>query len=47
LAASVSRQLEAILRAKMMENVHFEIDYVDELPVDPKTRKFRLVIPPP
>lgn len=36
-------RLDEILQQKMMENVAFEIFVVNDLPVDPKTRKFRLI----
>jgi phenylacetate-CoA ligase len=32
------------LKQKMMENVNFDVIVTDDLPVDPKTRKFRLIL---
>lgn len=36
--------LRDILDRKLMDNVRFEVVGVDGLPVDPRTRKFRLII---
>ena len=42
--AEARERLQAILRDKEMDNVQFEIERVAELPVDPHTGKFRLVV---
>jgi phenylacetate-CoA ligase len=42
--SGLQNRLNEILRQKMMDNVAFEIVVADELPVDPKTRKFRLIL---
>lgn len=44
--AQVRRRLDAVLRQKRMGNVRFTVDVVGDLPVDPATRKFRLILPP-
>jgi len=44
---AVADRLRAILAAKRMENVQFEVVEVDDLPVDPVTRKFRLIVSQP
>jgi phenylacetate-coenzyme A ligase PaaK-like adenylate-forming protein len=41
---SIARRLRDILDRKLMDNVQFEVVEVDDLPVDPRTRKFRLII---
>ena len=38
--------LRRILAEKNMENVSFEVREVKDLPVDAKTGKFRLILPP-
>ena len=40
----VTRRLREILARKLMENVQFTVDVVDDLPVNPKTRKFQLIV---
>ena len=40
----VSDRLREILARKRMENVRFEVLAVDDLPVDPRTRKFQLIV---
>jgi len=40
-------KLKAILREKGMDNVAFEVLPVDDIPVDLKTGKFRLIVPVP
>jgi len=40
----LNRQLTGVLAQKLMDNVTFEVILVDDLPVDPITRKFRLVV---
>lgn len=42
----VRQQLRAILAQKEMRNVDCRFEVVDDLPVDPKTGKFRLIVPP-
>ena len=42
--AGLRTRLAEILRHKRMDNVAFDIVVVDDLPVDPKTRKFRLIV---
>jgi phenylacetate-coenzyme A ligase PaaK-like adenylate-forming protein len=42
--AGLKARLEEILAQKGMPNVQFEISIVDQLPVDPRTRKFRLIV---
>ncbi len=39
----IEKGLQDILRQKEMENVRFEIEEVDDLPVDPRTGKFKLI----
>lgn len=43
----VTHHFQHILKEKQMQNVVFEIERVDSLPIDPKTAKFRLVIKSP
>jgi phenylacetate-CoA ligase len=43
----VQQRLREILARKGMSNVSFEVAVVDDLPVDPKTRKFRLIVAAP
>lgn len=45
--AGVKTRLAEIFRGKRMDNVRFEVNVVDNVPVDPKTRKFRLIVPGP
>lgn len=42
---AIRSKLMAILAEKELDNVSFEIEEVDDLPVDRKTGKFRLIIP--
>ena len=42
--AELRQRLDAILAQKLMDNVAYEIVQVDDLPVDPVTRKFKLII---
>lgn len=42
-----SARLREILRHKALENVSFTIEVVDDIPVDEKTRKFRVVVRDP
>ena len=44
MAADLRQRLAAVLAQKLMDNVTFEVVLVDDLPVDPVTRKFRLVV---
>jgi phenylacetate-CoA ligase len=41
--AEIQNKLATILNQKEMENVSFTIEEVDDLPLDPKTGKFRLI----
>src|SRR5262252_6081770 len=41
---AVSDRLREILARKRMENVRFEVLAVDDLPVNPRTRKFQLIV---
>jgi phenylacetate-coenzyme A ligase PaaK-like adenylate-forming protein len=41
---AVSERLRDILARKRMDNVRFEVLAVDELPVNPRTRKFQLIL---
>jgi phenylacetate-coenzyme A ligase PaaK-like adenylate-forming protein len=41
---SVSDRLREILARKRMDNVRFEVLAVDDLPVNPRTRKFQLIL---
>jgi len=41
---AVHERLREILARKRMRNVRFEVVVTDDLPVDPKTRKFRLIV---
>ena len=43
---AIARSLEKLLKRKDMDNVTFEIQEVDEIPIDPKTGKFRLILLP-
>ncbi|HVY64007.1 MAG TPA: hypothetical protein VHH11_04215 [Gammaproteobacteria bacterium] len=40
----VARRLREILAHKRMENVRFEVVAADDLPVNPRTRKFQLIV---
>jgi phenylacetate-CoA ligase len=42
--ASVAGRLRDILARKHMENVRFDVVPVDDLPVNPRTRKFQLIV---
>ncbi len=42
--AGMEHRLRAILEQKRMRNVSSTIDVVDNLPLDPKSRKFRLIV---
>ena len=41
---AVSERLREILARKRMDNVRFEVLAVDDLPVNPRTRKFQLIV---
>jgi phenylacetate-CoA ligase len=41
---SIELRLREILAQKRMDNVTFEVETVDDLPLNPKTRKFNLII---
>lgn len=43
-AIGLRQRLQQILATKMMNQVQFELELISELPVDPLTRKFRLVV---
>lgn len=45
--AVANEKLRAILREKDMENVTFEVFPVDDLPADPKSGKFKFIVPAP
>lgn len=40
----IRSKIKLVLSAKDMENVFFDIEEADDLPVDPRTGKFRLVV---
>jgi hypothetical protein len=40
----IKSKIDSILSEKDMENVSFEIEESEDLPVDPRTGKFRLVV---
>ena len=42
--AAVAARLREILARKRMENVRFEVVPTDDLPVNPRTRKFQLIL---
>jgi phenylacetate-CoA ligase len=42
--AAVSRRLREILARKRMDNVRFDVVATDDLPVNPRTRKFQLIL---
>lgn len=41
---SVEARLREILRQKRMGNVRFTVEVVDDIPLNPQTRKFRLIV---
>jgi len=41
---AMRRRLGGILRQKSLDNVEFDVQAVDDLPIDPVTRKFKLVV---
>jgi phenylacetate-CoA ligase len=43
--AATTTRLHEILEQKGLNNVQFRVDVVDDIPVDPITRKFKLVLP--
>lgn len=43
---AIDSKLRGILSEKGLENVSFRIEEVDDLPVDKKTGKFKLILPP-
>ena len=45
--AAVKRRLREFLDQKLMQTVAFEVIAVDDIPVDPKSRKFRLIVEEP
>jgi phenylacetate-CoA ligase len=42
--AGVEKRLREILAAKRLDNVQFRVEEVDDLPVNPRTRKFQLIV---
>jgi hypothetical protein len=42
--AAVAARLREILARKRMDNVRFSVVAVDDLPVNPRTRKFQLIV---
>jgi len=42
--AFVTAKLRAVLRQKQMNNINFSVLACDDLPHDPLTRKFRLIV---
>lgn len=42
--AGVDQRLREILSAKRLENVQFNVEEVEDLPVNPRTRKFQLIV---
>jgi phenylacetate-coenzyme A ligase PaaK-like adenylate-forming protein len=42
--AATERRLRELLNQKLMSNVTFAVVPVDDLPLDPRTRKFRLIV---
>lgn len=42
--AAIETRLHEILDQKGLNNVQFGVDVVDDIPVDPDTRKFKLVL---
>jgi phenylacetate-CoA ligase len=45
--AAVHQQLREMIDQKLMHNVTFEVVPADDLPLDPRTRKFQLVVDAP
>jgi phenylacetate-CoA ligase len=45
--AGVKHRLREFLDQKLMNNVTFEVVAVDDIPVDPRTRKFKLIVDAP
>ena len=43
-ADAVAARLREILARKRMDNVRFEVVPTDDLPVNPRTRKFQLIV---
>jgi phenylacetate-coenzyme A ligase PaaK-like adenylate-forming protein len=43
-SAAITCRLRELLDQKGLTNVHFGVDVVDDIPVDPLTRKFKLVL---
>jgi hypothetical protein len=43
----VERRLRELLEQKRMSNVRFTVDVVDHIPVNPRTRKFQLIVKTP
>jgi hypothetical protein len=41
---ALSRRLREILHQKLMDNVEFEIVVTDQIPLNPRTRKFQLIV---
>jgi phenylacetate-CoA ligase len=44
---ALSHRLRDILNQKLMDNVQFEVVVVDEIPLNPRTRKFQLIVKTP
>jgi phenylacetate-CoA ligase len=42
--AGIETRLREILAAKHLDNVQFSVEEVDDLPVNPRTRKFQLIV---
>jgi hypothetical protein len=42
--AATQRRLREFLDQKLMQNVNFEVVVADDIPLDPKTRKFKLIV---
>ena len=42
--AAVGERLREILARKRMDNVRFDVVPTDDLPVNPRTRKFQLIV---
>jgi hypothetical protein len=43
-AEGVAARLREILARKRMDNVRFEVVHADDIPVNPRTRKFQLIV---
>jgi phenylacetate-CoA ligase len=41
---AVERRLSEVLRQKQMSNVQFAVEVVEEIPVNPRSRKFQLIV---